>query len=169
MWSIKYLTADSVFMYFYLFGSATELWHICFQLCQDSSHMNKCHFSSMFSALPSFFTTNRQKIPFFLPPTVRRGFCSSKATEKEQRREQLHVSTGDYITLDCCCWAPVGAGVQRLHWGQGEHWGGEVAPQRAVPILVLPLRGWDAMAGKLADWAWVVGIRSWRKHRGQVG
>lgn len=54
----------------------------------------------------------------------------------------------------------MGAGVQRLHGGQGEHWGGEVIPQWAVPVVVLPLRWWDAGAGELADWAGVVRIRT---------
>ena len=63
------------------------------------------------------------------------------------------------VVLDGCCGAPVGAGVQRLHGGQREHGGGQVAPQRAVPVVVLPLRRCHAGAGELADRAWVVRVR----------
>lgn len=68
--------------------------------------------------------------------------------------------------------APVRGGVQRLHGGQGEHGRGEVAPQRAVPVLVLALGGrlWgDTGAGALADRARVAGVRPGGQHGGEAG
>lgn len=66
-----------------------------------------------------------------------------------------------------CFLAPVRGGIQRRHGGEREHGRGEVAPQRAVPVIMLPLGGWlsgSAGTWALATWPRVAGVCPWGQH-----